>query len=290
MNAGIRRMRLALIVVAMLAAPHAIQADDEPEGRPDPEQEQRVQVGLGAALIILDEPYRGLKDEVDVLGIPLISVETKRLSWQGPRLAYKIVDKQTWAFDLVAAWRFYGVDPDDSDFLEGMQERKATLDAGVQVVYNTERTRTEMRAAVDTLDRHNGFDLSLDFGLPQRLGRWVVTPNLGLNYLDENFIDYYFGVAPDEATPVRPEYAANDALNIVLGIEAFYPINQRWIFIGGLRHEWLDSGITDSPIVEDDTRSSIFAGVSRRFGRTGRPRPSESREAALSKPFRSARR
>ena len=289
MNAGIRRPGLTVILHAMLAISLTVHADETPNDAGQAEDEPKVQLGLGAALIVIDEPYRGLRDEVDTLAIPVISVETKRLSWQGPRLAYKLIDDQTWAFDLVAAWRFFGVDPDNSDFLEGMEERKATLDAGVALVYNTERTRTELRAAIDTLDRHNGFDLSLDFGLPRRLGRWVVTPSLGLNYLDENFVDYYYGVRPDEATPERPAYLGNDALNVVLGVETFYPITERWVFFAGLRYEWLDSSITNSPIVEDDTRAGIFAAVTRRFGRTGRPRPSESREAALTKPLRTGR-
>ena len=228
-----------------------------------------VQFGLGAAVIAQREPYRDMDQDTDIIGIPILTIETRRFSLQGPRLAYHVADGGPVEFDVIAAWRFNGVDPDDSAFLAGMAQRKGTLDVGFNFAYRSERTVSTLRATADLLDRHGGFDVSASFGLPQRLGYLFITPSVGIDYLSSGLVEYYYGIRPEEATAARPAYAGGDALNFVLELEAVQPLTKHWTMVGGIRHEWLDSSITDSPIVDADTRTSFFAGFVRTFADPG---------------------
>lgn len=261
------RFRIIVAITLMMAMTRSGFADDVSGPEAD-----SVRLGLGAAVIVQAEPYRDLDKSTEVVGIPVLTVETRRFSWQGPRLAYHIYDKGPVSFDLIANWRFNGVDPDDSSFLAGMAQRKGTLDAGFNFAYSTERTISTVKITGDVLDRHGGFEVSASLGLPQRFGYLFVTPSIGIDYQSSDVVGYYYGVRPEEATINRPLHNGDEAVNFTLGLEAVQPLSKRWTLFGAIRQEWLDSSITDSPIVDADTRTSVFVGVVRSFGAADRPR------------------
>jgi outer membrane protein len=86
-----------------------------------------------------------------------------------------------------------------------------------------------------------------------------------VSYLDANHVDYYYGVAANEATTLRTAYEGKSAVNTSLGLTLAMPI-----FFGGftslsLNYNWVDSSISDSPLVDSDTSFSLTLIYSRFF-------------------------
>jgi outer membrane protein len=83
---------------------------------------------------------------------------------------------------------------------------------------------------------------------------------------DSNLNDYYYGVAPHEATPDRPAYAPGSGVNVSLGLYGSYSILENWRLLGGVSVTALDSRIRNSPIIRDDLQPALFAGAIYDFG------------------------
>src|SRR5439155_177246 len=69
---------------------------------------------------------------------------------------------------------------------------------------------------------------------PFRRGRLWLQPQAMLGFRDANLNNYYYGVRPGEATPLRPAYSAGGGALAQLGLYGAYRLTERWRLIGGV--------------------------------------------------------
>ena len=73
------------------------------------------------------------------------------------------------------------------------------------------------------------------------------------SWQDDDYNNYYYGVKSSEANPAigRTAYTADSDTNCRIGAVATYQKkkNSPWMYIGGLRYDFLGNEINDSPIV-----------------------------------------
>ena len=101
---------------------------------------------------------------------------------------------------------------------------------------------------------------------------------------------YYFGVKASELVPERASYEPGAALNYGIGFSLGYQLTPKWLLSTSLGLEFLDSAITDSPLVEEDSLWSTSIGLaynadlfqSKGFGDAMRPGSVVVRAAAFS--------
>ncbi|MCG8434901.1 MAG: MipA/OmpV family protein [Gammaproteobacteria bacterium] len=223
--------------------------------------------GIGGGIISKREAYRGFDDRV--IPIPLFNYRGEKLEVNGLFVNYKFWSSESSTFGLRARPRFDGYDEDDSDFLEGMDEREFSIDAGAYYKYKFGKNfELELNAAGDLLDRHGGQEVSI--GLSKRFFvadfKGIFTPSISYIYQSKQLADFYYGVRPDEALPGRPAYEAGPADNYEVGISFFYRLNRRGSLFTLFKYQILDSTITSSPIVERDNDSSLIIGYTHRLG------------------------
>lgn len=215
---------------------------------------------LGAMVINRDPPYRGLDE--GLWAVPLLRYEGERAYFRGLRGGIRLVERDGFEFGPVVQLRFDGYDAGESDFLAGMDDRDFSLDAGLAAAYRVERVgQFDLSVVTDVLSRSGGSEAELGYSALFRAGGFTFIPNLALKWQDEDLVDYYYGVRPEEATPVRPAYEGDSALVPELSVTAMRPLSARWTLYARVGHTWLPSEIADSPIVEDDARTSLAIGV-----------------------------
>jgi len=78
--------------------------------------------------------------------------------------------------------------------------------------------------------------------------------------------NYYYGVNPDEATPLRPAYLPGVGTDLRLGLYGYYELLNRWRLLGGIGVNLLDAKVRGSPIVRDSAQSSVMIGAAYDFG------------------------
>ena len=262
MKSSIWLFVIAIVVLIPVAVP-AQEGGDEP----DSPAERTFERSLGLGVASLPRPYVGAKNSV--LPIPLVDITYKKLYVQGIQAGYWFVDNKKWDFGVRTGIVFESLDPDDSPYLTGMEERKPSIQGGLVFGWKPGKFRLTTAANTDLLNRSNGQQVSVDFSrMWQFHGRAVgVMPSIGLVWQSSNFVDYYYGVTPEEAQPGRPPFGGHSAINFRSSVLAYLFVSHRIRFIALVDVQRLDNEIIESPIVEG--RRSILGlfGVTYRLGK-----------------------
>ena len=231
-----------------------------------------VQWSLGLGWVSSPRPYVGVKNSV--LVIPLVQLEYKKLYVQGIRAGFHLFEKGDVVFDARARIVFAGLDPDDSPELDGIIERKSSIEGGFALDWSLGKYMLSATAFTDLLGRSDGQQVGLDFSRAWTFGRkrWGLTPSIGAVWQSSDFVDYYVGVTPEEARPGRPPFKGESAVNFRASVFAYFFLTLRVNFVALLRVQRLDDEISSSPIVDKPRGYFGLLGVNYRFGRLP-PRP-----------------
>ena len=252
--------------------------EDSLSGGPPVKPDERPGFGLGMGVAIKDDPYVDIDTEIQPF--PIFRYVGRRFSALGPNLRYRLLGERPLSVSALMGPTFDGYDPDDSDFLEGMDKRKLTIEGGLQLDYRSRPLSVSVGARHDLLSRHEGYQLEAEVSTFRRFGPVAVIPSLAYTYWDENRSDYYFGVRAAEARPDRPEYELNGTSNWSAGLFASADVTRSIFLLLGAKYFIYDDDITDSPIVDDDSTWRIFAGAGYQFGQKKAKREARSEAAA----------
>lgn len=109
-------------------------------------------------------------------------------------------------------------------------------------------------------------------GPPQNQLKFRITPS----FASRRYMDYYYSVAPQFATPLRPAYSADAGyLGTELALSLRQPVNDRFELWGGIRQAFHGGASNEkSPLFRDDTTTAVYAAFMYRFWE------SERRDAA----------
>ena len=261
---------------AISGAPSAV--EESLSGAPPVNPGERPGFGLGMGFAIKDDPYVDIDREIQPF--PIFRYVGRRFSALGPNLRYRLLGERPLSVSAVVGPTFDGYDPDDSDFLDGMDKRKLTVEGGLQLDYRSRPVSLSIGARHDLLSRHEGYQLEAEISTFKRFGRVAVVPGIAYTYWDENRSDYYFGVRAAEARPDRPEYEINGTSNWSAGLFASADVTPSIFLLLGAKYFFYDDDIADSPIVEDDSTWRVFAGAGYQFGQKKTQRSAQSDTAA----------
>jgi len=215
---------------------------------------------FGAMAIQRDAPYRDYDE--GLWAVPLLRFEGERAYIRGLRAGIVLAEGGGFSFGPVAQLRTDGFDAEESDVLAGMDDRNFSIDAGLAAAWRDDDVgQFELSAVTDVLDRSGGEELELSYTALFRASGFRFVPQLAVRWQDEDLLDYYYGVRPEEALPGRPEYHPGSALTPELSVLAERPLSKRWTLFARVGHSWLPSEVRDSPIVEDGGRTTLALGV-----------------------------
>ena len=220
---------------------------------------------LGLAVSVSESPYAGAENST--VAYPyLTSFTDSSLSddWlfirDGDLGARRITDNG-WEFGISGTIRTLGLGNGDTPELSGLNDRKWTTEIGPFVGYHGWPVHIDLQAHGDILGRHNGLAGQLTLSLPLAGERGYIVPSVQGLYYDRDFTDYYFGVSSLEATPARPAYAPDNALNTAIRVRFGYALSDLWLLSGSVGTEFHDSTIKNSPIVDKDSTWSATLGL-----------------------------
>ncbi len=222
---------------------------------------KRGRLGVGLGVIARSSPYRDYDGGVYQL-IPAITYNSERLQIYGPSIQVGLVGSGKLRLAATGKYRIGVYEEDESDFLEGMGDRKDTFMAGLAF-------QAEMPGGVDfslsfehdVLDEIGGSEASIEFKKSFQYGMFRFSPKIGVNWLSSDLSNHDFGVPVSKATLDRPAYELNDILSIEAGLGMFIEITRDWLVIVNASVELLDNEVTDSPIVEKDYVVKGFAAI-----------------------------
>jgi outer membrane scaffolding protein for murein synthesis (MipA/OmpV family) len=229
-------------------------------------------IGLGFGVRSESTPYikensaSGVGDVVSIDWVPMYLYEGETVFAHGTSVGIHLYRSWFFSADLLARYRFDHLDPDNSDYYEGLEEREQTVDAGLSFTVRGGFGSLKLEWVTDTLNRHNGEEVDLTYRYHFDEGRWIYSPFFSAIYQDADLSNYYYGVRDFEARPDRPAYKPGSATFVRMGLNTSYKLTRRWLLYANIAYEGLDVDQRKSPLVENDYVVSLFLGGSYLFG------------------------
>lgn len=166
-----------------------------------------------------------------------------------------------WELGAIARVQTLGLGNHDSADLLGIANRKWTIEAGPTIGWRGWPVHVNWTTFFEPTDRHHGAINQLAVSLPIESTRGYVVPSVELIHESAGYADYYYSVSESEATASRPEYVPGSARNVALRLRWGYALGEHWLLSGRVGVEFLDSSISDSPVVDRDRILSATLGL-----------------------------
>lgn len=220
---------------------------------------------------LLGYDYQGSQINIDKqLGlIPFVYYEGDRFSASMEGVSYKLTESESTQLNAIGTFRLQNYDPNDSDFLTGMEKRKSTLEAGFDAAFGNLR----FSAVMDIGGTHKGQEISADYIYSTQIDNWMIKAAAGISWQSNKLTNYYYGVKPSEASLIsingvtlnRYAYTVDDAVIQRIGVKTMYKISDRWLAIVAAQYIFLPNKIQDSPIVNKNGEWGAFSGIAYKF-------------------------
>ena len=153
----------------------------------------------------------------------------------------------------------------DTAALAGLSERKTSIPLGLGTFQKTPYGGFFLNAFVDANKSHGAL-LDATYAAEFKLGNWSFYPQLGLEYRNAKYNNYFYGVSPAESSASGyAAYNAGASTTPMLGLAADVPLGGPWMLNLQLRHKWLRPAVHNSPLVSRKTQDSGFIAVSYHF-------------------------
>lgn len=219
--------------------------------------------GLGAAIAYYQPPHNGVESES--ISLPFVSYQSERLNINLRAFSYRLFKFDEMQISLEGEIRLEGYDPDGNIALTGMEKRNPSLDAGVSVARNDAWGEMIFMILADMTETHEGYEARLLYQIPYRLKRLIFISAVGVGWLDNALVDYYYGVRLDEVSSTRSYYAGLSTTNTFVELSIGYDISDSLEFSAGLKVMHLGKSIEASPIVDKKYDTSAISSLQYRF-------------------------
>ena len=212
--------------------------------------------------------------------VPLYLYNGKYFFFRGTAGGVHLFNTDTFEVNLLGRYRFQKLDPDRNAFFEGIEERKQTVDGGVEIRLRGGWGMLNANYLTDTLNRHTGQSAEVSYRYTFDRGRLSFSPFITWGWTDDKLTNYYYGVSEAEARPDRPAYTPGESQWLGFGMNTTWWVSDRIQFFGNIGFGGVDTVISESPLVEEDAQSAFFAGGTYIFGNVRRPETFISSERA----------
>lgn len=251
----------AVLTCAVTAFAQQPPGKDEPEGS---------SWGLGLGVVSGQKAYKGTDRETKAL--PMLSYENQYVKLSGPNLELKLPglelsDSQRLNFGVVTKlFGGGGYEASDSPALAGMAERKSSVWAGAKVEWENDVADVKLELLGDASGKSKGQRVVL--GLERK---WMLSPKLmlvpqvGVEWVDKKYVDYYYGVRASEATAGRAAYVGKATVNPEISLTGIYRFDKQQSLMLNVGVKSLGKEIKNSPIVGRSTENRVMLGYMYRF-------------------------
>lgn len=273
--------KLATCLLLLISLTISLSASSEESGTTDApvnEEDFHWEVDVGLLLNHSQTLIDGLKYENSDIDVALwlsggayyknFFIESTPRMGRSLTIGYTLKRTEDKQFNLITGTWFGPIREDqqeDTHILDGIRNRNPSMEAGIEMSYRFDEVNLNIRMLHDMLSRHNGSLLSVNVSKAFYTKTMMILPTIGLSYLSENAVDYYYGIDEDEATPTRPVYHPSGTWVASLHLYLERPLSETWSVIGTAGYSKVGDSLSNSPIVHHDYGYNVSVGVLRVF-------------------------
>ncbi|WP_261836799.1 outer membrane protein OmpV [Vibrio ishigakensis] len=159
-----------------------------------------------------------------------------------------------------------GFDSDKADILAGMSDRKFSADLGLNADIHLGQGTLATKFQHDVTGVYKSFQADITYYHPVNLGGVAdLVPYAGVHYFSKDYVNYYTGVSQSDATVGRPAYKSDGAFAYKVGYMLVIPVTENLDVTQSTGYSYLDSNISDSPLVDSQNQWATTFGISYAF-------------------------
>lgn len=147
--------------------------------------------------------------------------------------------------------------------LPGLGKRDTSVPIGVGTLQVMPLGGVMINAFHD-INRSQGDLFEIIYGGQLNLPRVTLYPLVGAEYQSKNYVRYYYGISPLEATS-NAAYQPAGAVNSLIGLIADIRLTDEYYLNFNVRRKWLGNAIQHSPIVNQRYLDTGYLALSYRF-------------------------
>lgn len=221
-------------------------------------------LSVGANVQYVQTPYDA-DNQVNIL--PGVFYDNNKVYARGNTFGAYIINDGTSQLDAFAQVTGTGFDPDDANgALKGLDERKGTAVAGLSYLYRTPVGGFRGQVATDILGRSDGSIARLTYIAKYSNDKLTVYPSAGLEWHDEDFNDYYYGISDKESAKTGlATYNPGSSVNPYISVSGTYDFNDQWAGFASQTIDYLSDKQYDSPMVDSRVDSRTTVGLLYKF-------------------------
>lgn len=238
-------------------------------GAPALAQQNDDGLALGVGTGYFNNPYIGYSNRFAVL--PVINFNSRYFYADGLSAGARLLQNDDQSQEVLLGVSYLGNEfkPNKSDDqrLKRLDKRRSSLMADLSYHLYTPYGNFESRVSHDLLGRNKGTLLNAQYSYFWEITpQFTLKPEIGINYADRKFNQYYYGVSAEESLRSGlPQYRAKAGVQPYIGLGASYQLTQNIEIFAGVRFEKLSRHIRHSPMVDDKYGSEGALGVMYRF-------------------------
>jgi outer membrane scaffolding protein for murein synthesis (MipA/OmpV family) len=236
---------------------------------------EAINLQVGGMVVVAPE-YEG-SDDYEVVGFPFVAPAGLGnggglVQFRGPDdLRFRVLHFGGFEAGPLVGWRF-DRDEDDGDRLRGLGD----VDGGFVVGGFAAYRLGTFKPFVSYHHQVSGDDTGglTRFGVEARVEpapRFVVTGTVGATYADDDYMQSFFGVTPDQSAASASGLGVYDAdagiKDVYIGLSTDVPLSEDWTLKLMGRYARLTGDAADSPIVESEDQLSGGVGFTYKLGR-----------------------
>lgn len=146
----------------------------------------------------------------------------------------------------------------DNDDLS-LHKRRMTALGGLEYNFSSTELDWQLQWVHDLLGVHNGNEVRFFVSKNWRQNRSTFKTSLGFVWQDQNTLDYYYGLTPQE-TATESVYHPDASISILLRFDWNYRLTENWDLRLFTSYRHLGDEIKQSPLIEDDKIVTLFVG------------------------------
>ncbi|MBF7685100.1 MipA/OmpV family protein [Acinetobacter sp. B10A] len=153
-----------------------------------------------------------------------------------------------------------------SDTLSRLDKRHASVMAGGSYTYITPYGGFQILAEKDIQSRSHGTFATLAYLAETHYKQWTFSPELGLQWNDKNYNNYYYGVSEIEAQRSQIDrYTPKQSIQPYFSLDIGYQINPHWTLYNSSQVTRLSRQQQQSPMVNKIADFSNSIGILYQF-------------------------
>ncbi len=223
---------------------------------------QQPALSIGANYTIDYQPYKGKRTYQSVL--PTGFYDNGRFYLEGDEAGIYLLNDEHNELRLNAAYDGNSYDP--SGVLAGLERRKWSVMAGGSYMRITPFGGFKAQIGTDVLSRSKGTVATASYVAEITKGKWSFYPEIGLQWNDAKYNQYYFGVTPEETQRTGiATYQPSSSIHPYMSLATDYEFSKHWSAFGTLNVDFLSKQQSNSPMIDRHTDFYPSIGIKYKF-------------------------